>query len=81
MATCYLAVVRGVGFYLVTGMSGYGVMICTGAAELVGPLLTGGDLPGHADKSLSAAMKDPDYLATPDLVDTGELTKQGAKSR
>ncbi len=69
------------GFYLVTGMSGYGVMICTAAAELVGCHLLGGDLPGYADKFLLSRYEDPDYMATLDLVDTGELAKQGAKSR
>ena len=69
------------GFYLVTGMSGYGVMICTGAAELVGSHLTGSDLPGYADKFLLGRYGDPDYVASLDLVDTGELAKQGAKRR
>ena len=67
------------GFYLATGMSGYGVMIAVGAADLVGAHLTGGDLPGYADKFLLGRYEDPDYLATLDLVDTGELAKQGAK--
>lgn len=67
------------GFYLVTGMSGYGVMICTGAAELIGSHLTGSDLPGYADKFLLSRYEDPEYLAALDLVDTGELAKQGKK--
>ena len=67
------------GFYLATGMSGYGVMIAVGAADLVGAHLTGGDLPGYADKFLLGRYEDPDYLATLDLVDTGELAKQGAR--
>lgn len=67
------------GFHLVTGMSGYGVMICAAAAELVGAQVTGGELPGYADKFLLSRYKDSDYLAGLDLVDTGELAKQGAK--
>ena len=67
------------GFYLVTAMSGYGVMICAAAAELVGSHLTGDDLPGYADKFLLSRYEDPGYVAALDLVDTGELAKQGAK--
>ena len=67
------------GFYLATGMSGYGVMIAVGAADLVGAHLTGGDLPGYAEKFLLGRYEDPDYMATLDLVDTGELAKQGAR--
>ncbi|MDE0231390.1 MAG: FAD-binding oxidoreductase [bacterium] len=67
------------GFHLVTGMSGYGVMICAAAAELVGSHLTGSDLPGYADTFLLSRYEDPEYLATLDLVDTGELAKQGKK--
>ena len=67
------------GFYLVTAMSGYGVMICAAAAELVGSHLTGDDLPGYAEKFLLSRYEDPGYVAALDLVDTGELAKQGAK--
>lgn len=67
------------GFHLVTAMSGYGVMICTGAAELVGGHLTGGDLPGYADRFLLSRYEDPAYRETLELVDTGELAKQGAR--
>ncbi len=68
------------GFYLMTGMSGYGVMICTGAAELVGCHLTGSDLPESADAFLLSRYEDPEYLATQNLMDTGELAKQGART-
>ena len=68
------------GFYLMTGMSGYGVMICTGAAELVGCHLTGSNLPESADAFLLSRYEDPEYLATLNLVDTGELAKQGART-
>jgi glycine/D-amino acid oxidase-like deaminating enzyme len=65
------------GFHLVTGMSGYGVMICTGAAELVGCHITGDDLPGYSDVFLLSRYEDPDYLAKRNLENTGELAKQG----
>ena len=68
------------GFYLMTGMSGYGVMICTGAAELVGCHLTGSDLLESADAFLLSRYEDPEYLAKQNLVDTGELAKQGART-
>lgn len=68
------------GFQLVTGMSGYGVMICTGAAELVGCHLTGSALPPYADEFLLSRYEDPEYLSTQNLVDTGELAKQGPKT-
>ncbi len=66
------------GFYLVTAISGYGVMICTGAAELVGCHLTGSELPAYAETFLLSRYEDPDYLSTQDLADTGELAKKGA---
>lgn len=67
------------GFYLVTGMSGYGVMISTGAAELVGCHITGSDLPDYSDVFLLSRYQDPEYLARRNLVNTGELAKQGAR--
>lgn len=68
------------GFQLMTGMSGYGVMICTGAAELVGCHLTGSALPEYAEAFLLSRYEDPGYLSTQNLVDTGELAKQGPKT-
>ena len=68
------------GFQLVTGMSGYGVMICTGAAELVGCHLTGSPLPEYAESFLLSRYEDPGYLSTQNLANTGELAKQGPKT-
>lgn len=68
------------GFQLVTGMSGYGVMICTGAAELVSCHLTGSALPEYAEAFLLSRYQDPGYLSTQNLVNTGELAKQGPKT-
>ncbi|MCE2526595.1 MAG: FAD-binding oxidoreductase [Actinomycetia bacterium] len=68
------------GFYLVTAISGYGVMICTGAAELVGCHLAGRELPNYAESFLLSRYDNPDYLAAQDLVDTGELAKKGART-
>ncbi len=68
------------GFYLVTAISGYGVMICTGAAELVGRHLTDGDLPAYAEAFLLSRYEDPEYLSTQELADTGELAKKGART-
>lgn len=67
------------GFYLVTGMSGYGVMICTGAAELVGCYIAGSDLPDYSELFLLNRYDDPEYLSARNLVNTGELAKQGAR--
>lgn len=68
------------GFQLMTGMSGYGVMICTGAAELVGCHLTGSALPEYGEAFLLGRYEDPGYLSTQNLVNTGELAKQGPKT-
>ena len=68
------------GFQLMTGMSGYGVMICTGAAELVGCHLTGSALPEYAEAFLLDRYEKPGYLSKQNLVDTGELAKQGPKT-
>ncbi len=67
------------GFHLVTGMAGYGVMICTGAAELVGCHVTGSALPGYADRFLLGRYEEPGYLSSQNLADTGELGRKGAR--
>ena len=67
------------GFYLVTAMSGYGVMISTGAAELVGSHVLGAELPAYSDAFMLSRYDDPEYLSSRNLIDTGELGKKGAR--
>ncbi len=67
------------GFHLVTAMSGYGVMISTGAAELVGAHVLGAELPAYSKAFLLSRYDDPEYLSSQNLIDTGELGKKGAQ--
>lgn len=62
------------GFYLMAAMSGFGVMVSAGAAELVGAHITGEALPDYADAFLLDRYLDPAYLAEIEIeTDTGQL--------
>ncbi|HEY6634228.1 MAG TPA: FAD-binding oxidoreductase, partial [Acidimicrobiia bacterium] len=52
------------GISLMTGMSGFGVMVSAGAADLLARHLTGADLPAYAPDFLLSRYDDPGYLAT-----------------
>ena len=62
------------GFHLIAGMSGFGVMVSAGAADLLGAHVTGAPLPEYADAFLLARYQDPAYLAAmSEVTDTGQL--------
>jgi glycine/D-amino acid oxidase-like deaminating enzyme len=61
------------GVHLLTGMSGFGVMVSAGAADLLARHLTGSDLPDYADAFLLNRYEDPDYVAGLDQVASGQL--------
>ena len=60
-------------------MSGYGVMISTAAAELVGGHIAQTDLPEYSLAFLLSRYSDPEYLSGQNLVDTGELAKKAMR--
>jgi glycine/D-amino acid oxidase-like deaminating enzyme len=51
-----------VGFYLATGFSGFGVMVASGAADLLARHIAGGVLPDYADAFLLGRYDDPGYV-------------------
>lgn len=51
-----------VGFYLAAGFSGFGVMVASGAADLLARHITGGELPDYADAFLLGRYDDPGYV-------------------
>lgn len=62
------------GFHLMAGMSGFGVMVSAGAADLLGAHVTGESLPDYADAFLLDRYQDPGYLAAMgETTDTGQL--------
>jgi glycine/D-amino acid oxidase-like deaminating enzyme len=61
------------GLHLLTGMSGFGVMVSAGAADLLARHLTGSDLPDYAPAFLLSRYDDPNYLATLGSVSSGQL--------
>ncbi len=63
--------VRGV--HLLTGMSGFGVMVSAGAADLLAQHLVGADLPDYAPAFLLSRYQDPAYRATVEVAGSGQL--------
>ena len=61
------------GVHLVAGMSGFGVMVSAGAADLVTRHIVGSDLPRYAGAFLLDRYDDPAYLATIETTDSGQL--------
>lgn len=61
------------GVHLVAGMSGFGVMVSAGAADLATRHLVGSDLPRYAGAFLLDRYDDPAYLATIETTDSGQL--------
>ncbi len=61
------------GIYLLAGMSGFGVMVSAGAADLLARHIIGGELPGYADAFLLSRYQDPDYLAAISSAPSGQL--------
>ena len=52
------------GFNLMAGLSGFGVMVAAGAADLVAKHVTGTELPSYSDAFLLERYDDADYLAS-----------------
>jgi glycine/D-amino acid oxidase-like deaminating enzyme len=52
------------GFHLIAGLSGFGVMVAAGAAELLAKHVTGTELPSYSDAFLLERYDDADYLAS-----------------
>jgi len=61
------------GIHLLTGMSGFGVMVSQGAADLLASHLTGRSLPPYADAFLLSRYDDPDYAASANAAASGQL--------
>lgn len=59
--------------HLLTGMSGFGVMVSAGAADLLASHIAGKPLPDHSDAFLLSRYDDPDYAAALDSVESGQL--------
>ncbi len=52
------------GFHLIAGLSGFGVMVAAGAAELLAKQVTGAELPAYSDAFLLDRYDDADYVAS-----------------
>jgi glycine/D-amino acid oxidase-like deaminating enzyme len=50
------------GFHLVVGYSGFGVMVASGAGDLLARHVTGADLPDYSDAFLLDRYQDPEYV-------------------
>jgi sarcosine oxidase, subunit beta len=61
------------GVHLLTGMSGFGVMVSAGAADLLARHILGGPLPHYADAFLLSRYEDPVYVAGLEQVASGQL--------
>lgn len=51
------------GFHVLAGLSGFGVMVAAGAADLLARHVVGAELPDYAGAFLLARYDDPDYLS------------------
>jgi sarcosine oxidase, subunit beta len=61
------------GVHLLTGMSGFGVMVSAGAADLLARHLVGDTLPDYANAFLLRRYEDPSYVAGLDKAASGQL--------
>lgn len=61
------------GNYLLCGMSGYGIMACQAAAELLAAYITGADLPDYAPEFALSRYENPDYLKKMGAMTSGQL--------
>ena len=61
------------GVHLLAGMSGFGVMVSAGAADLLARHVVGGPVPDYADAFLLSRYDDPDYLADLESSESGQL--------
>ena len=61
------------GLHLLAGLSGFGVMVSAGAADLLARHIIGSNLPDHADAFLLSRYDDPNYLAEVGTAPSGQL--------
>ena len=61
------------GIHLLCAFSGFGIMVSAGAADLLAAHITGSELPDHADAFLLSRYEDPDYAATIEQAQSGQL--------
>lgn len=61
------------GVHLLAGMSGFGVMVSAGAADLLASHITGEPLPDYADAFLLSRYDDPAYVAGLEDAQSGQL--------
>lgn len=62
------------GFHVICALSGFGVMVSAGAADLLGAHVTGGPLPDYADDFLLSRYQDESYIESLALgADSGQL--------
>jgi glycine/D-amino acid oxidase-like deaminating enzyme len=61
------------GISIVAGLSGFGVMISSGAADLLARHLTGAELPSYSSAFLLSRYEDPGYVHALDGEATGQL--------
>jgi glycine/D-amino acid oxidase-like deaminating enzyme len=61
------------GNHLLCGMSGFGIMACQAAAELLAAHIVGADLPDYASDFLLSRYQDPAYLEKMGSMATGQI--------
>lgn len=61
------------GVYLLTGMSGFGVMVSAGAADLLARHIVGAGVPGYSGAFELARYQDPTYVAGLEDMESGQL--------
>jgi glycine/D-amino acid oxidase-like deaminating enzyme len=67
------------GFHLMSAMSGFGVMVAAGAADLVASHITGGPVAEYAKSFLLSRYDDPDYVAQIAGLEDAGLEDAGLK--
>lgn len=61
------------GVHLLAGLSGFGVMVSAGAADLLARHVVGAELPDYASAFLLSRYEDPHYLPGLESSDSGQL--------
>jgi sarcosine oxidase subunit beta len=61
------------GVHLLAGLSGFGVMVSAGAADLLARHIVDADLPDYAEAFLLSRYDDPGYVASLESVASGQL--------
>jgi glycine/D-amino acid oxidase-like deaminating enzyme len=61
------------GLHLMTGMSGFGVMVSAGAGDLLARHIADAELPAYSDAFLLGRYEDGDYVAAMGSAASGQL--------